>query len=135
MATTTFGEQDVLAKFSCDSLIPDKIAPNDMVALDIGETHILTFVLEHVFVDERTFARLVDMFAVEISDTFLDQLLGLGNFLLGRGVAAILVIDSEIDIPILMEEPAMIIASLNFLTRPFLDRGYILLSEGGVQRK
>ena len=110
--------------------IPNEIDPYNLAAGEIGETYILPFVFAHVFVDDRTIAFLVDMVAVDVGDTFLDETFGFGNVFFGWSVATVLVFDGEVDIPSFVEGIAMVVATVDFFIVPSFDGDDIILSVG-----
>ena len=71
VATTAFGEHDVLFQTVGGILVPDKIHPHDMASRNIGEPHILAFVFAHMLIHHRAVALLVFVVAVDVGDTFL----------------------------------------------------------------
>ena len=101
-----------------------------MAARDVGETHVLALVFADMLVNHGAVALLVDMVAVDVGDTLLDDALGLGNVLLGGCVPAVLVLDGEVHVPALVEGIAVVIAAVNLLVVPSLDGNHIILSLG-----
>ena len=130
VAATAFGKDDVFGEPFGGILIPYEIDPYNLAAGEIGETYILPFVFAHVFVDDRAIAFLVDMVAVDVGDTFLDETFGFGNVFFGWGVATVLVFDGEVDIPSFVEGIAMVVATVDFFIVPSFDGDDIILSVG-----
>ena len=101
-----------------------------MTACEVGKSYVLALIFAYVLVHYRAVALLVDMVAVDVCDTLLDNALGLGNILFGGRVPAVLVLDGEVHVPALVEGIAVVIAAVNLLVVPSLDGNHIILSLG-----
>ena len=130
VAAAALGEDDVLGEAVADVVVPHEVDPNDVAAGDVGEADILALVLADVLINDGTHAFLIDMVAVDIGEAFLYQTLGFGHVFLGGCVAAVLILDDEIDIPAFAEIVAMIVAAVNFLIVPGFDGDHIVLCVG-----
>lgn len=135
VAAATLSEDDVLREALGSIVVPDKIDPDDVAAREVGEAYILTLIFADVLVDNRAHTLLVDVVAVDIGELFLYETLGLGDVLLSGGIATILVLDGEVDIPAFVEGIAVVVTAINFFIVPCFNRDNIVLSRGDTAKK
>src|SRR5574344_766569 len=121
VAAATLGAHHIASQLALQRSIPYKVHPYNAETVHIGEAHILAFIFVHILVNQRRHAFLIFVVAVQISNTFLNQMLRLGNVGIVRRIAPVLPLHGYIHVPVGRESIAVIVVARHFheFPRPF----------------